>query len=245
MSPGQLEPHWGKKGELKRWEQFLIRGDPKRGKRSFQRAQRRADRNGQTVYKGRTMYGRSGVDKGPIKPAQPPPASASRQVARSKIFCWNAGGLCGEAKVEFEHFLPASPHIDICLLQETHWGSSGSWTHHGWTYFHSAAEKSRRAGVLVVIRSSTLDASQTAWREIVPGRLVWLRANIRGQQWDLLSLYQVAQAGRDGETKEYRMKERRAIWNKRFAGCRFGLWWFWAEISISAWRCSVLSQDAG
>ena len=32
LSPGQLEPHVGKKGEVKRWKQFLIRGDPKRGK---------------------------------------------------------------------------------------------------------------------------------------------------------------------------------------------------------------------
>ena len=62
LSPGQLEPHWGKKGELKRWKQFLIRGDPKRGKRSFQRAQRRADKRGQTVYKGKIMCSRSGVD---------------------------------------------------------------------------------------------------------------------------------------------------------------------------------------
>ena len=41
-----------------------------------------------------------------------------------------------------------------------------------------------------------------------------MRASIRGQQWDLLNLYQLAQTGRDGETKDYRMKERRAVWNK-------------------------------
>ena len=214
LSPGQLEPHWGKKGELKRWKQFLIRGDPKRGKRSFQRAQRRADKHGQTVYKGKIMCSRSGVDLCPTKLARQPSARASRPVARSQVLCWNAGGLCGEAKVEFEHYLQTSPHIDIFLAQETHWGSSGSWTQQGWTYFYSAAEKPRQAGVLVGIRSSTLDASQTAWREIVPGRLLWTRASIRGQQWDLLNLYQVAQAGRDGETKEYRVKERRVIWNK-------------------------------
>ena len=214
LSPGQLEPQAGKQGELKRWKQFLIRGDPKRGKRSFKRAQRRADNNGHTVYRGRTIYGRSQGDSGTVCVSKPAPAIAPRAVSRSKIFCWNAGGLCGEAKVEFEHFLQISPHLDICLAQKTHWGSSGSWERHGWTYFHSAAEKSRQAGVLVAVRSSALDTSQTAWREIVPGRLLWLRANIRGQQWDLLCLYQVAQAGRDGETKEYRMKERRSIWNK-------------------------------
>ena len=107
-----------------------------------------------------------------------------------------------------------SSDLDIVLVQETHWGSSGAWKHQGWSYFHSASEKPRQAGVLVGIRSDALDESRTAWREIVPGRLIWVRACVRGQERDLLSFYQLAQTGRDGETKDYRMKERRAVWNK-------------------------------
>ena len=142
-------------------------------------------------------------------------ASGSPPTAeRSQIMSWNAGGLCGETKVEFEHYLQTRSDLDIVLVQETHWGSSGAWKHQDWSYFHSASEKPRQAGVLVAIRSNVLDESRTAWREIVPGRLIWVRASIRGQQWDFLNLYQLAQTGRDGEAKEYRMKERRAVWNK-------------------------------
>ena len=57
LSPGQLEPLCGEKGELKRCKQFLIRGNYKRGKRSIKRAQRRADVQGMVNYKGRVLYG--------------------------------------------------------------------------------------------------------------------------------------------------------------------------------------------
>ena len=215
----QLKPRppsgLGKHGELKRWRQFLIRGDPKRGKRAFQRAQRRADAQGQTIYKGRVIHGRQA--KSPRRPQTADTVSAGvspPDAGRSKMVSWNAGGLCGETKVEFEHYLHVSSDLDIALVQETHWGSSGAWKHQGWSYFHSASDKPRQAGVLVCIRSATLDESRTAWREIVPGRLIWVRACVRGQQWDLLCLYQLALTGKDGKAKDYRMKERRAVWNK-------------------------------
>ena len=203
----------GKQGELKRWRQFLIRGNPKRGKRSFRRAQKRADLHGQTVYKGRVIYGRG---QQTVQPTARTPDRLAKEctVPRRRVFSWNAGGLCGETKVEFEYLLHNSLEADIVLLQETHWSSSGSWKQSGWTYFHSASERSRQAGVMIGVRSELLDDASAAWKEIVPGRLLWVRACIQGQQWDLLNLYQVAQAGKDGETKAYRLKERQAIWNK-------------------------------
>ena len=200
-SPEQPGPFIGKTGELKRWRQFLIRGDPKRGKRSFRRAQRRADLQGQTVYEGRVIYGSGKPVNSEQRASDRQAGAETNSVERRQIISWNAGGLSSEAKVEFEHYLQQREDVDVYFVQETHWGSSGMWRQNGWVYFHSASERPRQAGVLVCIRSSVLDETQTAWREIVPGRLIWVRANIRGQQWDLLNLYQVAQAGRDGETK--------------------------------------------
>ena len=218
FSPTQSKPGAfyapGKKGEQKRWRQFLIRGDPKRGKRSFRRAQRRADLQGQTTYKGQVIHGRGKLGNCGTQARTGDDKPDNAFVERRPVLSWNAGGLSAETKVEFEHYLQNCTDADICFVQETHWGSSGTWRQHGWVYFHSASERPRQAGVLVCIRSSVLEESQAAWREIVPGRLIWVRANIRGQQWDLLNLYQVAQAGRDGETKDYRLKERRSIWNK-------------------------------
>ena len=64
------------------------------------------------------------------------------------------------------------------------------------------------------IRSDLLAHNSAPWCQIVPGRLLWVRATIRGQQWDIINLYQVSNAGMDGETKTHRLQERRAIWNK-------------------------------
>ena len=67
---------------------------------------------------------------------------------------------------------------------------------------------------MTAIRRELLTKAGAACQEIVPGRLLWVRAEILGQQWDLLNVSQVANAGMDGETKAYRVAERSSIWNK-------------------------------
>ena len=173
------------------------------GKRSFKRALARAKLEGQTFYRGRVLY--------PTMCYAPAPrVQANTQQARVQVFSWNAGGLSAEANAELEYFLQTSSYA-IALVQETHWSTSGEWAKGDWTFIHSASQRPRQDGVMVAIRTSLLTTEEVQWQEIVPGRLLRVRAALNQQQWDIFSLYQ--HAG-NAVGREKLLAKRRTVWRK-------------------------------
>ena len=135
------------------------------------------------------------------------------QRARIQTLSWNAGGLSSEGTAELEQFLQGSCYA-VALIQETHWSSSGEWVKGDWTFIHSASKRPRQDGVMVCIRTSLLGSGEVQWQEIVPGRLLRVRAILGKQQWDLFSLYQHAMISGAAEAKDKLLDKRRLIWRK-------------------------------
>ena len=175
------------------------------GKRSFKRAIARARITGQTFYKGRILYPN-------MQYAPAPPVQSAAQQARIQIMSWNAGGLSSEGTTEFEHFLKDS-NFAVALVQETHWSSSGEWVKGDWTFIHSASKRPRQDGVMVAIRTSLLTSGEVSWQEIIPGRLLRVRAILGQQQWDFFSLYQRAMSSGAAADKDKLLERRGLIWN--------------------------------
>ena len=163
------------------------------GKRSCKRAVARAKLSGQTFYKGRILYPN-------MQYARAPRIQHSMQQPRIHVLSWNAGGLSSEGTAEFEHFLNSSQYA-VALVQETHWSTSGEWSKGDWTFIHRPSKRARQDGVMVVLRTSMLTSTEVSWQEIIPGRLLRVRAVINHQQWELFSLYQHAMSPGSAEEK--------------------------------------------
>ena len=176
------------------------------GKRSFKRAVARAKKNGYTFYKGRISYPK-------LQHPSAPRIHTTVQRARFQTLSWNAGGLSSEGTAELEQFLQGSCYA-VALIQETHWSSSGEWVKGDWTFIHSASTRPRQDGVMVCIRTTLLGSGEVQWQEIVPGRLLRVRAILGKQQWDLFSLYQHAMISGTAEAKDKLLDKRRTIWRK-------------------------------
>ena len=176
------------------------------GKRSFKRAVARAKLSGQTFYKGRILYPN-------MQYARVPRIHHSMQEPRIHVLSWNAGGLSSEGAAEFEHFLNSSQYA-VALVQETHWSTSGEWSKGDWTFIHSPSKRARQDGVKVVLRTSMLTSAEVSWQEIIPGRLLRVRAVINHQQWELFSLYQHAMSPGSAEEKAKLLAKRDEVWRK-------------------------------
>ena len=72
--------------------------------------------------------------------------------------------------------------LDIVILQETHWGQTGDFTSGKWLMMHTAGSPdpvahARFSGILVMINQKVL--KDPCVQELVPGRLVLVRAVLR------------------------------------------------------------------
>ena len=189
------------KGEISR-----ARNRSKVGKRAYQRARKRAAKEGSAVYRGRIIYSTGQNVRVPV----------SRKVfsdgTRRGVFCWNAGGISSELYAELLRYLETAETVDIAIIQETHWTTTGEWTAGQWQFIHTASERRRQDGVLVAIRRSSLSHREVCWQEIIPGRLLQVRVELGRQCCEILGLYQHAMTARSATEKSKVMSSRRAVW---------------------------------
>ena len=144
------------------------------GKRSYRRAVNRAARHGTTMYRGRVFHGK------PQSVRVPGIRFAAQDRGRRGVFSWNAGGISAELYAELFRYLELQDTVDVAVIQETHWSTSGEWRTGQWQCIHSASGRKNQDGVLVVIRSSLLGNGEVCWQEVAP------------QHWEIFGLYQHA-----------------------------------------------------
>ena len=97
------------------------------------------------------------------------------------------------------------------MLQETHWSESREWAADGWFFCHSASSKPKSGGILIALKQDTFDHPEIRWQELIPGRLLHVRAHAGKQHLDMVGIYQHALPF-TGELLEDVMKKRAALW---------------------------------
>ena len=102
-------------------------------KRSFKRAVRRAQLQGETMYRGRKL-----VSGTPQLPAVEEAAQA-RDKRRIRFLSWNTGGLSDLLFTELQQWLnePQNREVGVIILQETRWDFNGEWPTSEWHFCHS------------------------------------------------------------------------------------------------------------
>ncbi|OLQ04744.1 hypothetical protein AK812_SmicGene12129 [Symbiodinium microadriaticum] len=176
-------------------------------KRSLRRAICRAHKQGQAVYRGKKIV---------AHPDLMPRMSANKvSCEQNRLACitWNVGGLTQVLMAELLTWLAINKDIQILMLQETHWGNSCDWEAQGWFFCHSASPKPRSGGVLIALRRDIFAKETVRWQEVVPGRLLHVRAFAHQQHVDLLTIYQHALPF-GGELLEDVMKKRSGLWKE-------------------------------
>ena len=173
-------------------------------KRSLRRAIKRAQQQGHTVYRGRRLVAHPDLLRHTSEPKSPPAST------RLECITWNVGGLTQVLMAELMVWLRHQPHIRAIMLQETHWSASCDWAADGWNFCHSASSRPRSGGVLVGLRQDTFARELIRWQEIVPGRLLHVRAFAFQQHVDLITVYQHALPF-SGELLEEVMKRRNGL----------------------------------
>ena len=119
---------------------------------------------------------------------------AEQDGGRRGVFSWNASGLSAELYAEFFRYLDLQATVDVAVIQETHWSTSGEWRQDSGSAYIAPLDGNIRTG-LVVIRSCLLGNSEVCWQEVTPGRLLRVRAILDGQHWEIFGLYQRALTG--------------------------------------------------
>ena len=156
------------------------------GKRAYNRALQRAAREGSAVYKGRVIC--STGQRARV-------LGVGRQehgAERRGVFCWNPGGMSAELYAELLRYLETRSDIDIAITQETHWSTTGEWKTGHWQFVHTASDRKGQDGVLVAVKASLLTRQEVCCQEIIPGRLLRLRVELRQQCYEILGIYQHA-----------------------------------------------------
>ena len=183
-------------------------------KRAFIRAQNRAARNGEAIYRGRRLTAvQMGVQQLNNKTPKCDHRSTSCPKKAFRYLCWNAGGLTMEKYQELKHWLntkeAASFHL-ICI-QETQWSNDSEFELGHWSVIHSGSG-SRSGGLLCIIHRSLATPAQIKSQAPLSGRLLHIRLTTE-PAIDLLILYQHSwqdnQAGRDKL-----LSQRADIWAK-------------------------------
>ena len=90
------------------------------------------------------------------------------------------------------HWLNQQINVKVLMLQETHWSDSRDWAADGWFFCHSASPKPRSGGLLIALKQDSFDHSSIRWQELIPGRLLHVRAYAGQQHLDLVNVYQHA-----------------------------------------------------
>ena len=170
-------------------------------KRAYKRALVRAQSQGCTRYRGRTMslqqlagmQGRAG------QPASAQNARRRTPLVQGSDVCllsWNVGGLSNAILDELFIWLSLPQHcgIKIILLQETRWQFSSEWENDSWFIVHSGHSKQKGSGVMTLISKDLCCAEDIRTCEIASGRVLHTRVPAPGGQnsLDIVNVYQHA-----------------------------------------------------
>ena len=142
-------------------------------KRSFRRAQARALRHGETMYRGRLHTPASLSLHRLAHQANPRPARTlsvdpSTRQAYIRVLSWNCGGLHSARYTETLTWLAdIRPHtpIDIVCLQETKWRDSSEFSNATWHCVHSGSGAAQ-AGILFLIHKSLITQDSIRFNHI-------------------------------------------------------------------------------
>ena len=176
--PGEMNPHH-------------IRA----GKRAWTRAQRQANQQGHTWYRGRVLWSTGAPNN--QAGAQPthqtrrsrPMATPRGATARLKIMILNVGHmsafLWGELKA---HLGSGTCDYDVVCLQELHWSQTCQFIVGGWSVVVSAGQD-KSDGVMVLVNPK-FQQSQVKYDEIMKGRLLRVQIAIADTRVEIFCCYQ-------------------------------------------------------
>ena len=178
------------------------------GKRSFQRAQRRAAKHGYTWWKGKLFTAQQlGTTLEPCENPQfhPPNSVPQRQQVRQRITClsWNSGGL-GADKWDMLQLWLARQQISILCLQETRWPFTSEWAQQQYHIVHSGGGK-QTAGLMCMVSKQLCSSDELSWQEPVPGRILHVRVHGAHRSLDIINVYQHVHTPQ-------RLDERSEVW---------------------------------
>ena len=201
MEPRQvLEPH--------RDHFSFYRTKPSTQKRSFRRAQHRAQKHGYTFYRGRMHTAASlgthvqeSVTPRKISPNIGPTKTQRKQ--RLHLLNWNCGGLASTSW-DYLQFWLMQQHFDVVMLQETHWAFSSEWVTDRYFVIHSG--ESRLGGLMTLISKQLCEQTDISWIDPIPGRLVHVRIHGKLRHIDLINVYQHVHVSN-------RMEQRSDLWH--------------------------------
>ena len=183
-------------------------------KRAFIRAQNRAARNGETVYRGRRV---TAIQLGVQRHVRTPPSREQGSISCPKkafrYLCWNAGGLTMEKYQELKHWLTTSEatKFHLICIQETQWSNDSEYELGHWSVIHSGSG-SRSGGLLCIIHRSLAAPAQIKSQAPIPGRLLHIRLTTE-PAIDLLIVYQ--HSWLDNQASRDKLLSQRAdIWAK-------------------------------
>ena len=167
-----------------------------KGKRSYQRAVRKALQVGSAMYKGREMTSRElGATLAvPLAPKVTSRHKKSKFLEQKELsyMSWNAGSLTTAVWEELLSILRTPPYRDVKLvaIQETHWRGSWQFTRDGWNVVSSGSLGEKGAGVLIMVHSTLCKQQEIRFNEILPGRLLHVRIPGKSFSLDAISCYQ-------------------------------------------------------
>ena len=190
MAPSLATKHTGRQRVSVPIQQAMSR----QGKRSYQRACRRAQAQGGTMYRGRWVTSQelnAREQQSGNRPPQTRRSTAGQQ--HWQILTWNAGGLHEGLYTEVLTYMHDHT-IDIGMIQETKWKFTSTWSSQHYHFIHSGgtSEQAKHGGVLTMISRRLTQANQIQYNSILDGRLLHVRFLYQNSGIDLINTYQYA-----------------------------------------------------
>ena len=196
-------------------------------KRALRRARARAEKEGGTRYRGRWFTAeqlsrtRRGIASIPTDVQKNSASKNSNSVKREtgrriKCMTFNISGASSSAWQECMAWLQDNQqHVDIALVQETHWKGEGSRDFVSAPWFvvtTGAVASDSKAGLAVLVHKRLGGPEQISAQTHLKGRLMHVRVHQGDNSIDIINLYQHvwrSQLDREGNTKC-----REAVWKK-------------------------------
>ena len=166
------------------------------GKRSYQKAVKKALQEGSAQYRGKQMslqeLGGTPAptrEKVPAKRLKPSAFLTQQQVS---YLSWNAGSLTTAVWEELLSLLntPAYSSVKIVTIQETHWRGTWQFTKGPWNVVSSGTTAASGAGVLVMVHTTLCRQHALRFNEVLPGRLLQVRVPGDHFSLDIVCCYQ-------------------------------------------------------
>ena len=188
-------------------------------KRAYKRALVRAQSQGTTSYRGRTLTlqqlaGTRGMPASTSQPRRPRRDSLHNQVDHPCLLSWNVGGLSNTILDELFVWLalPQNRCIKIVLLQETRWQFTSEWESESWYIIHAGHSKQKGAGVMTLISKDLCSAEDIRSHEAAAGRVLHTRLPSPGghSNLEVINVYQHAWDQR-AEAAELKRKRARIL----------------------------------